>query len=112
MVMEGWVGCSPNPRGTACLSRERYHSTSAPGSSIKPPILFSSRRWSSTVSGLPNSHIRRSKKCIPILVPIPPDCSIFPFRSEEHTSELQSRGHLVCRLLLEKKKKRRANLLS
>src|SRR2546429_8484900 len=27
------------------------------------------------------------------------------FRSEEHTSELQSRLHLVCRLLLEKKKK-------
>src|SRR5690625_5586283 len=32
---------------------------------------------------------------------------LFPLlaqRSEEHTSELQSRGHLVCRLLLEKKK--------
>src|SRR5258708_39245222 len=28
----------------------------------------------------------------------------FPFRSEEHTSELQSPDHLVCRLLLEKKK--------
>src|SRR5690625_5377233 len=28
-------------------------------------------------------------------------------RSEEHTSELQSRGHLVCRLLLEKKTKHR-----
>src|SRR5690554_7279707 len=28
-----------------------------------------------------------------------------PLRSEEHTSELQSRPHLVCRLLLEKKKK-------
>src|SRR5437870_10441380 len=28
-------------------------------------------------------------------------------RSEEHTSELQSRGHLVCRLLLEKKKQTR-----
>src|SRR5690625_5384324 len=27
----------------------------------------------------------------------------WPARSEEHTSELQSRGHLVCRLLLEKK---------
>src|SRR5437870_7440122 len=27
-----------------------------------------------------------------------------PRRSEEHTSELQSRGHLVCRLLLEKKR--------
>src|SRR5690625_6415922 len=37
---------------------------------------------------------------------------IFPFmgyhkaRSEEHTSELQSRGHLVCRLLLEKKNRK------
>src|SRR2546422_6992741 len=33
--------------------------------------------------------------------------SVFTFvaRSEEHTSELQSRLHLVCRLLLEKKKK-------
>src|SRR5690625_6360127 len=30
-------------------------------------------------------------------------------RSEEHTSELQSRGHLVCRLLLEKKKNRYNN---
>src|SRR5437870_12486138 len=30
-------------------------------------------------------------------------------RSEEHTSELQSRGHLVCRLLLEKKKKTNTN---
>src|SRR5687768_18159814 len=30
-------------------------------------------------------------------------------RSEEHTSELQSRLHLVCRLLLEKKKKIHAN---
>src|SRR5436305_3998686 len=30
--------------------------------------------------------------------------SKFPERSEEHTSELQSRPHLVCRLLLEKKK--------
>src|SRR5437870_2665936 len=28
-------------------------------------------------------------------------------RSEEHTSELQSRGHLVCRLLLEKKKQKK-----
>src|SRR5690625_5548100 len=29
----------------------------------------------------------------------------FHIRSEEHTSELQSRGHLVCRLLLDKKKR-------
>src|SRR5437660_5413222 len=33
-------------------------------------------------------------------------------RSEEHTSELQSRGHLVCRLLLEKKKNNNRKLYS
>src|SRR5436309_4622513 len=33
-------------------------------------------------------------------------------RSEEHTSELQSRENLVCRLLLEKKKKKRKEMLS
>src|SRR2546422_1935699 len=33
-------------------------------------------------------------------------------RSEEHTSELQSRLHLVCRLLLEKKKKKHQRMLS
>src|SRR2546422_6661539 len=34
------------------------------------------------------------------------------WRSEEHTSELQSRLHLVCRLLLEKKKTNRNNLIN
>src|SRR2546429_4497120 len=33
-------------------------------------------------------------------------CPRIAWRSEEHTSELQSRLHLVCRLLLEKKKKK------
>src|SRR5438445_7423063 len=36
-----------------------------------------------------------------VLAALEPDCR----RSEEHTSELQSRQYLVCRLLLEKKKK-------
>src|SRR5690554_7099383 len=36
----------------------------------------------------------------------PPEPVLRDFRSEEHTSELQSRPHLVCRLLLEKKKKK------
>src|SRR5436305_6710452 len=35
-----------------------------------------------------------------------------PVRSEEHTSELQSRPHLVCRLLLEKKKKKKNTTLT
>src|SRR5215813_4334286 len=40
-------------------------------------------------------------------VSTPPTVSVYTaLRSEEHTSELQSRPHLVCRLLLEKKKKK------
>src|SRR3989442_3151612 len=39
---------------------------------------------------------------------ISPPCS----RSEEHTSELQSRPHLVCRLLLEKKKEQVSPLVT
>src|SRR5690625_5998015 len=40
-----------------------------------------------------------------------PGTADFSGRSEEHTSELQSRGHLVCRLLLEKKKQKTDVLL-
>src|SRR5207253_4274814 len=39
------------------------------------------------------------------VAPVPKAEYVALKRSEEHTSELQSRGHLVCRLLLEKKKK-------
>src|SRR2546429_9840888 len=58
----------------------------------------------------------QGKKCVPAsvltftgiaqLVPLSLECvnQISKTRSEEHTSELQSRLHLVCRLLLEKKK--------
>src|SRR2546422_7018862 len=41
------------------------------------------------------------------LVRMPTRSTYAPQRSEEHTSELQSRLHLVCRLLLEKKKHNR-----
>src|SRR6266487_7164357 len=43
------------------------------------------------------------RHCGPASLPAPRDCWRGP-RSEEHTSELQSPVHLVCRLLLEKKK--------
>src|SRR5690625_6535473 len=39
-----------------------------------------------------------------VAIDVSQDVDDFIWRSEEHTSELQSRGHLVCRLLLEKKK--------
>src|SRR3989442_8767251 len=44
-------------------------------------------------------------------LPNPDFCKLSP-RSEEHTSELQSRPHLVCRLLLEKKKKKKKKNMS
>src|SRR5437660_9693966 len=58
----------------------------------------------------PGDSCRASSPCPPPLVSPPlPSRNRSPrspsARSEEHTSELQSRGHLVCRLLLEKKKK-------
>src|SRR5689334_24687709 len=44
-----------------------------------------------------------------LLINHPLDCPICDQRSEEHTSELQSQFHLVCRLLLEKKKNQKKN---
>src|SRR2546422_5051078 len=51
---------------------------------------------------VPGAYVKTSRglKCV-----APPQMSQRIVRSEEHTSELQSRLHLVCRLLLEKKKK-------
>src|SRR2546422_2551437 len=42
---------------------------------------------------------------------VAPALLLWAVRSEEHTSELQSRLHLVCRLLLEKKKSGRAPMM-
>src|SRR5690349_22365805 len=49
--------------------------------------------WSPLIAMLMRSRSRSAPNCVP--------------RSEEHTSELQSRRDLVCRLLLEKKKKKK-----
>src|SRR3712207_8556043 len=56
-----------------------------------------------------DAFLNRGWLAIPILIACAAGLWYFftalPFRSEEHTSELQSRQYLVCRLLLEKKKK-------
>src|SRR2546429_2221380 len=70
-----------------------------PRSTLFPyTTLFRSRghRWA---EGWDGERVRRP------LLSDPPSRPPYSFRSEEHTSELQSRLHLVCRLLLEKKKK-------
>src|SRR5687768_18128801 len=66
---------------------------------------------SSTASFSAASRPRRctdGSRIAPAASSLPPTAaSAAASRSEEHTSELQSRLHLVCRLLLEKKKKRK-----
>src|SRR5258707_10258435 len=57
--------------------------------------------------GLSRAHsagINRPLQGIDRLTPVEYPTQLIPERSEEHTSELQSRQYLVCRLLLEKKK--------
>src|SRR5690625_7470094 len=72
---------------------------------VAPPVLHSfPTRRSSDLRACPNwSATPRPRS------PPPWMTSRSPTRSEEHTSELQSRGHLVCRLLLEKKKSIKAS---
>src|SRR5256885_4831973 len=61
------------------------------------------RARSAAGSPLQGAHQRRARALSP-----GPTGSKFSVRSEEHTSELQSPCNLVCRLLLEKKKKKKS----
>src|SRR2546429_4739942 len=71
-----------------------------PGTRTRPPLATPAGMRTSMVS------VRRTRPSPPQVrqgvrnLPVPPQ----RVRSEEHTSELQSRLHLVCRLLLEKNK--------
>src|SRR5690554_5615407 len=73
-----------------------------PNSSVKDIANIISRDPALTarIIKVTNSPMIRSSK------PINDIFAAVTRRSEEHTSELQSRPHLVCRLLLEKKKKK------
>src|SRR2546429_5105638 len=76
-----------------------------PRSTLFPyTTLFRSPPWSAPCAGTKRTAI--SPRAAPSAWHVPPRfCSgRSELRSEEHTSELQSRLHLVCRLLLEKKK--------
>src|SRR2546429_3593581 len=67
------------------------------------PISRSNLRCSTEASGASRSGIMSSASMICVAIP-----TTSARRSEEHTSELQSRLHLVCRLLLEKKKHKKS----
>src|SRR2546425_12843281 len=66
-----------------------------PRSTLFPYTTLFRSPFSPSLIALP-SAVRRSRR----------ELSPVPTRSEEHTSELQSLAYLVCRLLLEKKKKK------
>src|SRR5690625_5369502 len=83
--------CSPFSPGGPC-------SPSAPGGPSGPSGPTRESSQSSTEPSKPSSTA--------ISYALRPSIPGAP-RSEEHTSELQSRGHIVCRLLLETKKKTR-----
>src|SRR5256884_1356401 len=79
-------------------------SASNPASTKVPSCLFSRRRLGEASRATNRSGHPSSSISIATTPSARPTNRSSPERSEEHTSELQSRLHLVCRLLLEKKK--------
>src|SRR6266487_6415749 len=76
-----------------------------PRSTLFPyTTLFRSRGGAAALPAGPPARARPSLRA-------GPGATRPPARSEEHTSELQSPVHLVCRLLLEKKKNKQTRLL-
>src|SRR5436309_6207814 len=81
-----------------------------PRSTLFPyTTLFRSHIRTTAYNPQANSQVERTNRTIKdILSKITPrSTGNWSHRSEEHTSELQSRENLVCRLLLEKKKKKK-----
>src|SRR5436309_8276848 len=71
------------------------------------PILNHGRRGGRGLQALGHFHPAHAWHLHIEQHDIGPGCGYADIRSEEHTSELQSRENLVCRLLLEKKKKKK-----
>src|SRR2546422_10622740 len=78
------------PEGKACIGR---------GHLAGQEVLLAKPQTYVNLSGLAVRELLSRFECDPA------EMIVIYDRSEEHTSELQSRLHLVCRLLLEKKKK-------
>src|SRR5690625_6700968 len=92
------VNCATDEFSGSPVSARSIRSSASSGSRKKSPDIETRAKRpastsTSTATSLPPGTLY-SPRMRPIVC-----------RSEEHTSELQSRGHLVCRLLLEKKKK-------
>src|SRR5260370_5656580 len=92
------------------MIRRPPRSTLFPYTTLFRSISGAFKRTSSGKSSSPQGTSRTSvgstlNQSVPRQAPLPHPSSQLFHRSEEHTSELQSHLNLVCRLLLEKKKK-------
>src|SRR5690606_41002179 len=108
-IIPNWVIAVPDPNATIGRRCEPFK--------VEMVIrgYLSGHAWRTYQSGgrqlcgvtLPEGLNENDKLAQPIITP-----STKAERSEEHTSELQSRENLVCRLLLEKKKKKKPRIRS
>src|SRR3712207_7463809 len=99
---------SPTSTGTTAISSIDVHAEGEPGRILLGAHLLvrgttwpERMRWCATELDWLRRLLLREPRGHPSM------CAVLvlpPLRSEEHTSELQSRQYLVCRLLLEKKK--------
>src|SRR3712207_8819077 len=88
------------PRSTLCPYTTLFRSSRRTRLSLETPPYRAARRTNpKTVMGTTSAKRRISRN----------DSASELERSEEHTSELQSRQYLVCRLLLEKKNNNKTN---
>src|SRR5207253_6378413 len=102
VIVSFLISIPPHPRSPLFPYTTLFRSTLKMGAGFRRagvklrmgPRLWARRNCTSKSSDLPAAPATSTASCLSTLK-----------RSEEHTSELQSRGHLVCRLLLEKKKK-------
>src|SRR2546422_3504211 len=78
------------------------------GRYLSPPTPTAAAKPAGSARRRPTVKARVLTRPRPVVVPAASwrSSALVEKRSEEHTSELQSRLHLVCRLLLEKKKKK------
>src|SRR5690606_8208303 len=99
----------PTPQHGSIPALRRACAPSAPPSPPPPrraPTAARLHRGSSASPTPSAPGVPHGRASLPAAAPILPRRTSQTHRSEEHTSELQSRENLVCRLLLEKKKKK------
>src|SRR2546428_6552911 len=97
------------PRSTLFPYTTLFRSTSCISGNMREFIVINHKLWLpyKVLKFLKHPHIGLFKLCA-----FASHQKIKIIRSEEHTSELQSRSDLVCRLLLEKKKNNSSKILS